>query len=68
MRLTSDGRLRNCLFALRETNLLDLVRSGMDDASLADVWRAAMWGKGPQHGIETDGFVQPRRPMSAIGG
>jgi len=68
VRLTSDGRLRNCLFALRETNLLDLVRSGMDDASLADVWRAAMWGKTPQHGIETDGFVQPRRPMSAIGG
>ncbi len=68
VRLTSDGRLRNCLFALRETNLLELMRSGIDDASLADVWRTAMWGKSAQHGIESDGFVQPRRPMSAIGG
>ncbi|MFI2753934.1 GTP 3',8-cyclase MoaA [Cellulomonas sp. P22] len=68
VRLTSDGRLRNCLFAHKETDLLELVRSGMDDATLAEAWRTAMWGKRRQHGIDTDGFVQPRRPMSAIGG
>ena len=39
-----------------------------NDAEIADVWRTAMWGKLAGHGIDEPGFLQPDRPMSAIGG
>ena len=67
-RLTADGQIRDCLFARGETDLRDLMRSGADDDQLADVWRTAMWGKQPGHGINDPSFLQPDRPMSAIGG
>jgi cyclic pyranopterin phosphate synthase len=67
-RLTADGQIRDCLFARHETDLRDLMRSGVDDGALAEVWRAAMWGKQPGHGINDPSFLQPDRPMSAIGG
>ncbi|MEH3142541.1 MAG: GTP 3',8-cyclase MoaA [Mycobacterium kyogaense] len=67
-RLTADGQVRNCLFARDETDLRDLLRSGADDDALEAAWRAAMWGKAAGHGINDPGFVQPDRPMSAIGG
>lgn len=67
-RLTADGQVRNCLFATEETDLLALLRSGADDDALELSWRTAMWGKAAGHGIDGPGFVQPRRPMSAIGG
>jgi len=67
-RLTADGQVRNCLFATDETDLLTLVRNGADDDALELGWRAAMWGKAAGHGIDGPGFVQPQRPMSAIGG
>lgn len=67
-RLTADGQVRNCLFARQETDLRHLMRSGVDDDSLAAAWRAAMWAKAAGHGINDPGFVQPDRPMSAIGG
>jgi len=35
---------------------------------LAQAWRAAMWGKRAGHGIDDPSFLQPARPMSAIGG
>lgn len=67
-RLTADGQVRNCLFATTETDLRGLLRSGADDTRIELAWRAAMWDKAPGHGINTPGFVQPQRPMSAIGG
>ena len=67
-RLTADGQVRNCLFARQETDLRHLMRTGADDDGLAAAWRAAMWAKAAGHGINDPGFVQPDRPMSAIGG
>jgi len=68
VRLTADGRLRDCLFAQDETDVLGLLRAGTDDTGLANAWRRAMWEKPPGHSITRPGFVQPHRPMSAIGG
>lgn len=67
-RLTADGQVRNCLFATAETDLLGLLRGGADDAAIEAAWRAAMWAKAAGHGINDPSFVQPTRPMSAIGG
>lgn len=67
-RLTSDGTIRNCLFARTETPLRDIMRTGASDDELAAVWAGAMWVKKPGHGIDDEGFLQPDRPMSAIGG
>ncbi|TNM39649.1 GTP 3',8-cyclase MoaA [Nocardioides albidus] len=68
VRLTADGQVRNCLFARSESDLRDAMRAGATDDELADRWRAAMWGKLPGHGIDDPTFLQPDRPMSAIGG
>jgi len=67
-RLTSDGQIRSCLFARTETDLRAMLRGGSTDAEIADTWRDAMWGKLAGHGIDDPGFLQPDRPMSAIGG
>lgn len=67
-RLTADGQIRNCLFAAGETDLRTPMRDGASDEELADLWRTAMWGKQPGHGINDPSFLQPARPMSAIGG
>jgi GTP 3',8-cyclase len=67
-RLTADGQLRSCLFAVEETDLRGLLRGDADDAAIEAAWRAAMWDKPAGHGINDPSFVQPDRPMSAIGG
>lgn len=67
-RLTADGQVRSCLFATTETDLLTPLRAGADDARLEAAWRSAMWRKAAGHGINDPAFVQPTRPMSAIGG
>ncbi|MGV0745297.1 GTP 3',8-cyclase MoaA [Mycolicibacterium sp. XJ870] len=67
-RLTADGQIRSCLFSSEETDLRRLLRSGADDAGIEAAWRAAMWAKPAGHGINDPSFVQPVRPMSAIGG
>jgi len=67
-RVTADGQLRNCLFTHSETDLRSLLRGGADDDAIAAAWRAGTWGKAAGHGIGQPGFVQPDRPMSAIGG
>ncbi|RFU40890.1 GTP 3',8-cyclase MoaA [Actinomadura logoneensis] len=68
VRLTADGQVRNCLFATEESNLRDAMRAGASDAELADRWRAAVARKRAGHGIDDPSFLQPARPMSAIGG
>ena len=67
-RLTADGQIRNCLFAREESDLRNLLRSGASDGEIADRWQTAMAAKLPGHGIDEPGFLQPSRPMSAIGG
>jgi GTP 3',8-cyclase len=67
-RLTADGQIRSCLFSAEETDLRALLRGGAGDAAIESAWRAAMWAKPAGHGINDPDFVQPARPMSAIGG
>ena len=67
-RLTADGQVRACLFATEESDLRAALRAGADDDELARRWRTAMWGKRAGHGIDDPTFLQPTRPMSAIGG
>jgi cyclic pyranopterin phosphate synthase len=68
VRLTADGQVRNCLFAREESDLRTPMRAGATDAELAERWVAAMATKKPGHGIDDPTFLQPDRPMSAIGG
>ncbi len=68
VRLTADGQVRNCLFAREESDLRTALRDGADDAELARLWQAAVAWKLPGHGIDDPSFLQPTRPMSAIGG
>ncbi len=68
VRLTADGQIRNCLFAREESDLRGSLRTGASDAEIAERWRVAMWTKRPGHGIDDESFLQPARPMSAIGG
>jgi cyclic pyranopterin phosphate synthase len=44
------------------------LRAGAGDEQLAGMWRRAVATKLPGHGINDPGFLQPARPMSAIGG
>ena len=73
LRLTADGQIRNCLFARDETDL----RATLRDASLtpqerrvriARLFSSSVLAKLPGHGINDPSFIQPDRPMSAIGG
>ncbi|WP_210502333.1 GTP 3',8-cyclase MoaA [Nocardioides xinjiangensis] len=68
VRLTADGQVRNCLFAREESDLRTALRSGASDQEVADRWVVAMRGKRAGHGIDDQSFLQPDRPMSAIGG
>src|SRR5690606_22502438 len=73
LRLTADGQLRSCLFARTETDLRAILRDEQltgpaRDAALADAYRTCLAGKRPGHGIDDRTFLQPARPMSAIGG
>jgi GTP 3',8-cyclase len=68
VRLTADGQVRDCLFARSESDLRTPLRAGASDDDLAARWVTAMAGKRAGHGIDDLGFLQPDRPMSAIGG
>lgn len=68
VRLTADGQVRNCLFAREESDLRAALRAGATDEEVADRWVVAMAGKRAGHGIDDPSFLQPDRPMSAIGG
>jgi GTP 3',8-cyclase len=67
-RLTADGQVRTCLFAREESDLRGALRAGATDEQLAELWRAAMRAKKAGGGIDDPSFLQPQRPMSAIGG
>ncbi|MBW5482714.1 GTP 3',8-cyclase MoaA [Streptomyces bambusae] len=67
-RLTADGQVRTCLFATEESDLRSALRSGAPDEEIARLWKVAMWGKKAGSGLDDPSFLQPDRPMSAIGG
>jgi cyclic pyranopterin phosphate synthase len=68
LRLTCDGKLRNCLFALDEVDVKALLRGEANDDRLAERIRQAVWDKWEGHEINTARFVKPQRTMHAIGG
>ncbi len=69
LRLTADGKLRNCLFALDESDVKPFLRTGApDDARLAETIRANVWAKWEGHEINAATFVKPGRTMHSIGG
>ncbi|HLJ92976.1 MAG TPA: GTP 3',8-cyclase MoaA [Gemmataceae bacterium] len=68
IRVTADGKLRNCLFALDEVDVKRLLRDGASEAVLADVIRRTVAAKWEGHEINTSRFIKPLRTMHAIGG
>ena len=68
IRLTADGQVRTCLFALKEWDFRALLRSGADDDALEQLLRDAVLRKQPGHLIGQAEFRQPERGMSSIGG
>ncbi len=69
IRLTADGKLRNCLFALDETDVKGLLRAAViDENAIAEVLRRSVWAKWEGHEINAATFVKPDRTMHAIGG
>jgi cyclic pyranopterin phosphate synthase len=68
VRLTADGKLRNCLFALDEVDVKPLLRRGGAAAEIAELVRRNVWAKWAGHEINSARFVKPERTMHAIGG
>ncbi|MSW87898.1 MAG: GTP 3',8-cyclase MoaA [Actinobacteria bacterium] len=68
IRITAEGNLRTCLFSIGETDLRGPMRSGATDDELVAIVRDAVWRKELKHHVGDEGFVQPERSMSAIGG
>ena len=73
LRLTADGQIRNCLFARTETDIRQVLRDdhltpAQRREAVAERLRTSTWEKLPGHGINDASFIQPDRPMSAIGG
>ncbi len=70
-RLTADGKLRNCLFSLEETDIKQLLRDGdtaENEQRLVEAIAASIHAKAEGHEINTARFIQPDRPMYSIGG
>jgi GTP 3',8-cyclase len=68
IRLTADGKIRNCLFSLEETDLRSYLRGNGSDAEIAAAICASVAAKKEGHEINTARFIQPQRPMYSIGG
>ncbi len=68
VRLTAEGKLRNCLFALDEVDVMPLLRQHPDDERLAELIRRNVHDKWEGHEINTARFIKPARTMHAIGG
>jgi len=68
IRLTAEGKLRHCLFALNEVDVKQYLRGPHDDAGLAQIIRRNVLDKWEGHEINTARFIKPQRTMHAIGG
>lgn len=68
LRLTAEGRIRNCLFSMEEWDLRDLMRSGVEDRAIIDMIGESVSKKRAGHGIDSETFVRPEKSMYQIGG
>ncbi|HEX4286006.1 MAG TPA: GTP 3',8-cyclase MoaA [Terracidiphilus sp.] len=68
VRLTSDGKIRTCLFSQVEHDLYGRMRAGESDAALRDYIGYTVQGKEARHHIGEPGFLKPSRSMVHIGG
>ena len=68
VRLTSDGKIRTCLFSQVEHDLYGRMRGGADDAELSAYIVRTVEGKEARHHIGEPGFLKPSRSMVHIGG
>jgi cyclic pyranopterin phosphate synthase len=68
IRLTADGKIRYCLFAIEETDVKSMLRDGSPDETIAETLRATIHAKWIGHEINAAKFVPPPRPMYSIGG
>jgi cyclic pyranopterin phosphate synthase len=68
IRITSDGKIRTCLFSLFDHDLAGRMRQGASDAELADYVRTVADQKEARHHIGEAGFIKPSRSMVHIGG
>lgn len=68
VRITSDGKLRTCLFSHTETDLMKLLRGGAQDGEIREIIIEAVSNKERGHMINRPGFQRPERTMSQIGG
>jgi len=68
IRLTADGKLRYCLFAIEETDVRAILRNGGSDQEIAAAIRSSVGAKWLGHEINSARFVPPPRPMYSIGG
>ncbi len=68
LRITADGKVRNCLFSMEEWDVREVIRRGGSDEEIAATVRASILAKQPGHGINSQDFVKPERAMYQIGG
>ncbi|MEE3368154.1 MAG: GTP 3',8-cyclase MoaA [Planctomycetota bacterium] len=68
LRITAEGKVRNCLFSTTEWDARQVIRTGGGDRELATLLQDCIAAKKPGHGIDSDDFVRPQRAMYEIGG
>lgn len=68
LRITAEGKVRNCLFSTTEWDARQVIRRGGEDHELEALLRDCIAAKKPGHGIASDEFVRPQRAMYEIGG
>jgi GTP 3',8-cyclase len=68
LRITADGKLRNCLFSTTEWDARALLRTGASDEEMVQLVRDCIAAKKPGHGIDSPQFIKPERAMYQIGG
>jgi cyclic pyranopterin phosphate synthase len=68
LRITAEGKIRNCLFSTEEWDVRELLRGGGTNDQMAETVRRAVHAKKTGHGINTEDFIKPERAMYQIGG
>lgn len=68
LRITAEGKIRNCLFSIAEWDARQVMRGGGSDEQLVELLRDCILAKKPGHGIDSADFVRPERAMYQIGG
>ncbi len=68
LRITAEGKIRNCLFSIEEWDARELLRGGASDEEIAHLMQSAVTAKKAGHGIDDPNFQRPERAMYQIGG